>query len=263
MLLIGKTFGWFVWKFIPIRKKVALKNLSIAFPDKSDTEKNKILKNTYIHFGMVLIDFLRLPFLTLQKLENILTIEEDSIKLLKSTKNGIIVSGHIGNWEMFSPAFGLNNFPFLVVAQSQKNKGANKFFTWARESVGIRIIYKKDSTKKMLLGLKKGFLGLVSDQFAGKSGVVVNFFNRPTSIPKGAAIFYDKTGIPILSGFCILSGDLKYHLSLREMKQSVSMKNTDDLISNVSQQISTDLEKIVTEYPEQYFWFHRKWRRKV
>ena len=262
-MYFGRCFGWIVWKFFPIRRKVALKNLTIAFPNKSDKEKNIILKNTYSHFGMVMIDFLRMPYLTLRKLNKILQIDENTIKLLNSTKNGIIVSGHIGNWEMFQPAFGMNQFPFFVVAQSQRNRGANKFFTWVRESSGIQIIYKQDSAKTMLKSLKKGFLGLVSDQFAGKSGIVVDFFNRPTSIPKGAATFHEKTGIPILSGFCILSGDFKYHLSLREIKLQKSMYNSDDLILNISQQIAKDLEEKVKDFPEQYFWFHRKWRRKI
>jgi len=108
---------------------------------------------------------------------------------------------------------------------------------------------------------EKKFLGLASDQNADKRGVYIPFFDVPASIPKGAALFHLKTHMPIIVGFCILSRDLKYNLRLREMNLSSIPADKDDAIIIINTQYSKLLENEIRQYPEQYFWFHRKWEK--
>ena len=107
------------------------------------------------------------------------------------------------------------------------------------------------------------FLGLASDQNAGKRGINIPFFDIPASIPKGAALFHLKTSMPIIVGFCILSRDLKYNLRLREMNLSSIPNEKEDAIIAINTQYSKLLENEVRKYPEQYFWFHRKWKKSI
>ena len=198
-LLIGRILGLFIYYFIPIRKKIALINIKENLSNLNDKEQLSILKKTYKHFGMVLIDFLRSKKLNEKNINKLVSIDERTTKILTENPGSIIVTGHLGNWEYFLPIFGLNNYHFSIVAQPIKNKYLNKYFSKIRTSKNVEIIFKNESTKKMISALNNNyFLGLASDQNAGKKGVKVNFLNIEASIPKGAAIFHIKTKKPII-----------------------------------------------------------------
>ena len=261
-LFIGRLLGLFIYYCVPIRKHIAIQNIKIAFPEYSPSEVKVLLKNTCKHYGMVLIDFLRQPHLDDQNISNFVRIDEETKNVLDKYHGGIIMTGHLGNWEAFLPALGLNGYPFVVVTQTQKSASSQKFFNGIRNFPNVSLIPRTGGRKKMLTVLEeKKFLGLASDQNAGKRGINIPFFNVPASIPKGAALFHLKTGMPIIVGFCILSRDLKYNLQLREMNLSSIPNEKEDAIIAINTQFSEILEKEVRKYPEQYFWFHRKWKK--
>lgn len=262
-LWVGRNLGGFIRVFIPVRKKVAEFNVKKAFPHKSTIERNIIIKKMYHHFGMLMMDFLRSPNMSKKSLHKILKVDEDTKSLLDSKKGGIIMSAHLGNWELFLPAIGMD-YSFSVVYQTQRNKGSDIFFQQARSFKHIQLIPRKGAKLALMRALKNGsFLGLASDQNAGKAGVKVNFFGKPSSIPKGAAHFHLKTHSPILVGFCILSDDYSYSLSLQEMDLGNLPTDNNEAIKVINQQFSHILEDIITKYPHQYFWFHKKWDKKM
>ncbi|MBC8311523.1 MAG: lysophospholipid acyltransferase family protein [Candidatus Marinimicrobia bacterium] len=261
-LFFGRCLGVFIYYFVPLRQNVATQNIKIAFPEYSPSTVKRLLKNTCKHYGMVLIDFLRQPNLDVKNITNFVQMDDETKHVLDKHDGGIIMTGHLGNWEAFLPALGLNGYPFVVVTQTQKSAGSQKFFNGIRDFPNISLIPRTGSRKKMLTVLEeKMFLGLASDQNAGKRGVKIPFFNEPASIPKGAALFHLKTGMPIIVGFCILSKGLKYNLRLREINLSSIPSEKEDAIIEINTQFSALLEKEVREYPEQYFWFHRKWKK--
>ena len=263
-LQLGRVLGTLIYYFKPIKKTIAKKNIKLSFPNLTNAESEKIIKNCYKHFGMVLIDFLRIPTLNKDNIHNIFSFDDQSIKLLKSHDGGIIMTGHLGNWEMFIPGFGLNDFPMSIVTQTQKNKSADKFLRWIRKVKNTQLIPKKtskDLMEKVLI--EKHFLGLASDQNAGPYGIEVPFFNSMVSIPKGAGYFHIKTKKSILVGFCILNKSFKYELKFIKVDEKIINDDKNDLIYNINEYFSKLLEIEIKKYPEQYFWFHRKWPKDI
>jgi KDO2-lipid IV(A) lauroyltransferase len=259
-LFIGRLLGLFIYYFVPLRQFVAIQNITIAFPEYSQSQVKLLLKNTCKHYGMVLIDFLRQPNLDAENISDFVIIDDETKRILDRHDGGIIMTGHLGNWEAFLPALGLNGYPFVVVTQTQKSEGSQKFFNNIRSFPHISLIPRTGGRKQMLRVLDEHkFLGLASDQNAGKHGIDIPFFNIPAAIPKGAALFHLKSGMPIIVGFCILSRDLKYNLRLRQMDLSSIPSKKEDAIIAINTQYSKLLENEVRKYPEQYFWFHRKW----
>ncbi len=262
-LFFGRILGLFFYYFIPLRKSVALKNVSMAFPENSPSENNDLIKQCFRHFGMVLTEFLRMPALNSENINKIVEIDDESRQLLNKYSRGIILSAHIGNWEYILPAFGLNGISLAAVAQIQKNKKSNAFFNNLRKTGQITILPKNARVSEMLELLNQGyFLGLASDQNAGRKGTDATFFGKTVSVPKGAAIFHLKTNSPILLGFCILSPDFTYHLSFKELDVEGLPDNTNKAIVEINQRYSKLLEEEIRENPQQYFWFHRKWAKK-
>ena len=263
-LTIGRLLGTLIYIIYPLRKSIALKNLEIAFPEYDKEKKMGILKSCYRHYGMVLVDFFRLPKIKREKDKIIVDISANSIDLLKSNAGGIILTGHIGNWEYIGPMLSIHNIKSVGVAVIQKNSQSDRFFNKLRISDNMKVVPINCGSKVMIQHIMDGYyLGLISDQNAGEKGTEALFFNKPVSVPKGAAGFHLKTNTPILLGFCILCKDLHYKLSFHELDLKGLPNNSDDAIVEINQRFTKALEKTVREYPEQYFWFHRKWSRGI
>ena len=262
-IFLGKLIGYFLYYLIPLRKKVAMKNLKISFPNKSKNELNQILKKCYIHFGVIISDFLRLPLLNEKTIDGILTLDKKTSRLLNENSPSIIMTGHIGNWELFLPVLGHNNYKASGVAQVQRNKNGEKFFNWIRSSKNTRIISKGNSFKSINEVLEKKYhLVLVSDQNAGKKGTINNLFNMPTSTPKGAAILNIKNKTPIIISFVTMNKDYTYSISSKKLDVISSGETSEDQVFNINEAYNNALQDAITENPEQYFWFHKKWNKK-
>ena len=263
-LFFGRMLGSFFYYIIPLRKSVALKNISIAFPDQSKYEKNQLVKDCYCHFGMILADFFRLPKVKRENDTAIVNIPPESIELFKQNRGGIILTGHLGNWEYIGPSLSLRGIQCAGVAQIQHNSTSDHFFNELRKTDLMRIIPVDAGSKVMIRSIRDGYyLGLISDQNAGRKGTNAQFFNRSVSVPKGAAAFHLKTNTPILLGFCILSMDFTYHLSFQELDMEGLPEKSNEAIVEINQRYSKLLEEAVREHPQQYFWFHRKWGREI
>ena len=262
-LYIGRILGSFFYYVIPLRKSIAIKNLGIAFPEWDMSKKKYILYSCYRHYGMVLVDFFRLPLIKRRRDKKIVQIPIESLELFKKNDGGIIMSGHLGNWEYIGPALGINQIDCAGVAKIQHNSTSNQFFNELRSSENFKIIPVGGGSKLMIETIQEGnYLGLISDQNAGWKGTKTQFFNHTVSVPKGAGAFYLKTNTPILLGFCILSTDFQYNLSFQELNVEGLSNNSNEAIEEINQRYSKLLEEAVRKYPQQYFWFHRKWARK-
>ena len=216
---------------------------------------NKQLKGSYQIVINNFIDFLSLPN-SYQKIKYKIENQDIFDKAIKKEKGLILLTAHFGLWEKWGAWFGMNNYPIWGVIQKQANKGANLFFKEIRESYGMNHIYRKSSINKIYeLIKKKKIVILASDQDARKNGVRVNFFNKPTYTPKGAAKFHIKTDVPMVFSVSYMEPDGTIVISFSEIKIKSNLS-----VENISQIYTNNLEKIIKLYPDHYFWFHRKWK---
>jgi KDO2-lipid IV(A) lauroyltransferase len=152
----------------------------------------------------------------------------------------------------------------MAVAREQKNSGADKFITENRSFNNVSLISNKGSKRKMLKSLiDKKILLIASDQNAKKHGNYIDFFGKPCSIPKGAGHFYSSTKSKLLIGFCILKEDLTYYLEIKNIELKNKSEQKQDIIVEINTIYSKMLEDIIKRYPEQYFWFHKKWDKEI
>ena len=252
---LGIRIARFGYYLLSLRKKDSLKNIATAFPEKSDSEQNMILKKTYSFFAKSFMQFLSLP-----KSYRYVDIEVEGQELLDGALekgHGIILAtGHFSKWEIMSAWLGYSGYPCVAVAQRQKNRGADIFFRKFREITGMRIIYRKSSLKNMYRILKENkILILASDQDAKQRGVFVNFFNKPASTPKGVARFHLETGSDIFFISCYVEQNGKHKLQIQPV-----VPEGESTVKSITQAFTTLLEEKVREFPEQYFWFHRRWK---
>ena len=254
--VISQNIASILFNYIPKRKNTALKNLKIAFPNKSDEWINTMLKKCYTFFTYNFIQFLAFP-IDKNSIEIEVVGKEYLIKAMNGKRGTILVSAHFGSWEILGHWFGINNYPLVGIAQKQKNKGANLFFEEKRQLSGIKQIYRKSSMDSLYDILNANeILGLVSDQDAKGKGVFVNFFNKPASTHKGAALFHLNTNASLIFGICVQKNIGKYKVEF------IPINPEKKSVEAITQLYTTIIEESIKKYPEQYFWFHNRWKTK-
>ncbi|MFH1852893.1 MAG: lysophospholipid acyltransferase family protein [Candidatus Neomarinimicrobiota bacterium] len=246
----------FVYNWIPLRQTVALRNLQRAFPDRPARWYSDTLRQSYQFFLRLM-----LLFFSMRKkypsLKITVTGRDHLDRAAAQGKGTIMVTGHCGAWEVYAAWTGYNGYPVVPVAVRQRNRGADRFFRELRGAAGIEPIYRKTSLDSMYQALADGkLLTLGSDQDARSHGVFVNFFNIPSSTPKGTALFHLNTGAPIVFGICYQAGD-EYFLDFEPVPVHAG-----DGVREITQRYTSMLEKYIKRYPEQYFWWHRRWKTK-
>lgn len=245
------------YNHLVIRQKEARKNIAIAFPRYSEARRELILKNSYIFFIRNTMQFLSFPK-GFQNAHITVNGKEYLDKALTKKKGVILVTGHFGVWEIMLAWFGLNQYSMLVVGQKQKNSGADTFVNQLRENTGIKMIPRKSSLEFMYEALaRNNILTLASDQDAKKRGIFVKFFNLPASTPKGAGRFHLEYGSPLIFVTCHLERPNNHVLDILPIPT-----DSNSNIASITQSFTLMLENIITAYPEQYFWFHRRWKTK-
>ena len=257
----GRVFGSLMYYVFPLRKSVAITNLNIAFKEKNHEEKKSLLLKVYQHYGILTFEFLQMYYKKV-KFDNF--ILDDETKRILSTKSGIILmTAHIGNWEMITSI--ISKYKKVTgIVRKQKNSGGNKFFSECRAIKNVSLVANKGSKRKMLDALNNGeVLLLATDQNAKKNGTYIDFFGEQASIPKGAGHFYYSTKSTLVIGFCILNENLQYEFKLRTIKINKNIEQKENTIVEVNRIYSKLLQDEIIKYPEQYFWFHKKWNKNI
>ena len=243
-----------LFHLLRIRRKVVLENLERAFPDKEKSWYNNIATRCYKFYVEDFLDFLSFPrYFNTEKIHfNNLDILDDA---LKENKGVIFVSGHFGSFDKLLYGLSRKGYPLCGVAYKQNDGNADQFFKNIREKYMQRQLYKGGSSTDLKTALKNNeILVLLSDQDARGKGKFVNFFDIPSSTPAGAAILHKRMNSPIVF-FSITQNKDQYDVDFKKINASNTL-NIDQII----QEYTFELENAIKKSPEQYFWFHKRWK---
>ena len=247
---------------IGYRKKVILTNLDIAFPDLSSDYKKTIAKDVLKYLGRNIVEFVRIPLYA--KKDEFLKIAEivEGKEILDKYKGkgAILITGHIGNWEILGAVLERLDYRTSVLAYRQKNKEINQLIENIRKSANIEVIYHDQPLKKMLTVLNKGqFLGFLADQNALRHrGVFVDFFGLPASTISFPAKLSLKYRVPVIFTYNYLDLQSKvYKIFFKEIDINKYGKND---YRELTQDFTKELERAIKKIPSQYLWTHKRWK---
>lgn len=262
---IAKVKGLFFYHFIPIRKKVAYKNIKLAFPEKSENDIKSIIRGTYINVMTMIFEFFFLPQLHGKRLLRLLNPDDLSLikEKLKQGKGLIIVSAHFGNWEL--TAFGaalLTGNPFNVIVKEQSNTMVDKRINRIRELRGNKMIEMTTAAREVLYLLRNNkVVAMLGDQSAPKEGSVkVKFFADAVPTFEGAARFALKTGAPIIFGASVRNADGSYRIILKDIDTSKFSEYSEENIRRLTQAHADILAEFINEHPDHWLWFHKRFK---
>ncbi len=257
-LWLGRMAGRLVFVFNKKRRLIAYANLRAAFAgERSPGELRGILKRVYQNIAQTFVEILNLTKVSPRYVERYVEIVnfERVVNASKKERGIILLTAHFGDWELSSLVGATVGFPMTVLAREQKMKRLNELLNRLRESKGCRVVRKGLSTKLILRALyNKETVGILADQDAGRNGVFVDFFGRPTSTAPGAFEFSKRTGAAILPNFIARIKGPYHRLFVEEHIDASS-----DTKSAVQRYMKV-LETYVRRYPDQWLWLHKRWK---
>jgi len=258
--LLASTFFY----LIPIRKKVVLENLHIAFPENDIHTNNKLAFKIYLSFAITLVEIMSLPFLDKSKLLEAIDLSNPELIIDKFNegKGVILLSSHFGNWEFGAISVALQTqLPFSVVVKPLRNPLVYEWMNKGRTKFGNEVVPLGISIRKTFQTLKeKKIVAMVADQRGPREGVKVDFFGRKAAVYTGPAALALKIGAPIICGIAIRDKDYKYKMVLVEIPVNDLPESDEEKILEISQRYTSYLESIIREHPEQWLWMHNRWK---
>ena len=254
----------FFYFIVPIRKKTVKENLQKAFPGYSKSKINKIAFGSYRNFCITLVEILYLPSLAKAELGSL--VINTGIALLKEKyiegKGLIFLGAHFGNWEYSALAVALQvDIPITVIVKTQRNALVTNWLDKNRVKWGNKIVPLGISIRQVYKELKeKRIVAMVADQRGPSDGIRINFMGRKASVFAGPALLALKTGAPIMFGVTIRQPDFSYKLVIEVISTSDLPEEEELKIAELSQRHASVLEKYIRQFPEQWFWMHKRWK---
>jgi len=249
---------------IPIRKKVVLENLKIAFPNIDEVKNKELAFKIYSSFAVTLVEIMCLPFLNKSDLVNAVECSNPELIVEKFNegKGVILLSSHFGNWEFIAISVAIQiQLPFSVVVKPLRNSLVYEWMNKGRTKFGNEVVPLGISIRKTYQTLKEEkIVAMVADQRGPKEGVKVDFFGKKVAVYTGPAALALKTGAPIICGIPIRENNFNYKVKLVEIPTNNLPDDEEGKILIISQRYTSYLEEVIREHPEQWLWMHKRWK---
>lgn len=262
--------AWFCFDIVRFRRWTILKNLTIAFPEKTPEERYRLARISMQHLCYGIFEFGMIPAMTGEWVkENVQFHGLEYFEKGIAQKRGVLLmSLHLANGDVGIAALALKGIRFHVISKKFKNKIAHQLWFGVREKMGT--VFFEPHGRSLPFDILKvcrnhGSVVFVIDQFMGRPyGIETSFFGRKTGTAYGLSLFAKKTEAPVIPVYVYRDESLRLHVVFEEpvTGESVGENSQDkDLqIQRLTQKYNDRIESIIRDYPEQWMWIHRRWK---
>jgi len=248
-------------------RRVGMRNLEIAFPEKPIRERRRILRASFLNLGRMAVELAHLPRLSAERLRDMVRFADEEwwreATSWERSTGVLVLSGHFGNWELLVFAHGMRGHPVHMVHRTIANPLLDRWLNALRARAGTRTIRKRHAARAVLAALhERGLLVLPFDQNSTRGlGVFVDFFGVPASTNAGLARIALRTDAPIVPAFIVREGRSARHrvhvLPIMQVERTGDPRA--DVVRN-TQRFSAVFEDMVRRHPEQWLWMHKRWK---
>ncbi len=227
------------------RRKIVISNLKKIDKDMSLGKVKKLVMKIYENFARFIYEFLILPNLSKGNLSDWLNVEhlEYLDATLKSGKGAIVLTAHLGNWELGAGMLGVLGYSPIIIAFPHSSRLVKNFFTRRREAVGSKVVYLREGLFRAISSLKRGgVITTVGDRVYSGPAHEANFFGKPFSFPRGIFELAERTQASIVPAFCVRENG-KY------------VVHFEPPLTNGIEEWAGVLERYVKKYKSQWFLF--------
>jgi KDO2-lipid IV(A) lauroyltransferase len=263
--LVAGALAWSVYQLHGRLRRVGRRNLELALPDVSSEERDRILHRLFRSLGWQLVEFCRMARYTPENTRNWIRTEglEHYLAAEARGKGVLIVTGHMGAWELSSFYHSLMGHPMGMVIRRLDNRPLDEFVNGIRCLHGNRVLHKDDFARGLLTAMRKGeTVGILMDtNMTPPQGVFVEFFGHEACTASGLARVALKTGAAVLPGFMLWEeAERRYVLHFGPQLAFERTSDGEADIVAATQQCTRVIESWIRRYPDQWLWIHRRWK---
>jgi KDO2-lipid IV(A) lauroyltransferase len=261
----GAALGALVFKLLARLRKTGLKNLEMAFPEKTLVEREQVLRGVYRSLGWQLAEFCKMSGYTAGQASKFIRYDGlDNYLAAKARGRGVLVlTGHLGAWELSSFYHSLVGHPMSLVIRRLDNPLVDRFVNSVRCLHGNRVIHKDDFARGLLTAMHQGeTVGILMDtNMTPPQGVFVPFFGVEACTATAMARVALKTDAAVLPGFLLWEAtEQRYVLRFGPQIEMVRTGDPEaDILANTAL-FTAAIESYIRQYPEQWLWVHRRWK---
>jgi len=246
-------------------RQVGMRNLEIAFPEKTQAERSRILRGQFTSLGRQLAEVCRFPKYTRANIDRLVIYDGfENYESARARGKGILfLTAHFGGWELSAFAHSIYGHPMRIVMRALDNQYLDRLIQNYRTLYGNRLVDKDDFARGLLGAMKAGEeVGILMDtNMTPPQGVFVNFFGLPACTASGLARIALRTDAAVVPGFTIWDSSLKkYRLRFDPVLQLIRTGDLESDIQANTQLFTGVIERFVREHPDQWLWVHRRWK---
>jgi Kdo2-lipid IVA lauroyltransferase/acyltransferase len=261
----GAGAGGLAFLLLGRLRRVGMRNLELAYPVMPVAERTKLLRQLYRNLGWQLAEFAQMRRYTSSNTAGFTRYEglQNYLAARDAGKGVLIVTGHLGVWELSSFYHSLQGHPMSMVIRRLDNPLVDAFVNQLRCLHGNRVLHKDDFARGLLHAMHEGeTVGILMDtNMTPPQGVFVPFFGIEACTASGLARVALKTGAAVLPGFMLWEpAEKKYVLRFgQQIELARSGDDEADMVANTAR-FTQAIEDTVRRYPDQWLWLHRRWK---
>ena len=257
---LGWVLGWVTWAILPAYRKLARRNVEIAFGrSMTPREVRRTVRRHFCQLGANLLSAPRLARLPEADVQARVEMHGlDGLREALARGRGVVMAiNHIGNWELYAQLIGhIREYPVGVVFQPQSNQYLNRLIDRDRRRLGLETFSRRDGYVGAAEMIQRGgVLAILIDQHAGEKGLWTRFFGKLASTSPLAATLAKRTGAPLVSVAIHTTGTAKWRCDIE-----APLEPAGHPMEELTFQLNRTLEKQIAAGPPDWFWLHNRWK---
>ena len=257
--------GILIYHLLGRLRQVGHKNLQLAYPDWTEARRVDTLRAVYANLGYQMAEFCLMRHYTLRRASEFIEYEglEHYLAARAAGKGVLVLTGHLGAWELSSFFHSLAGHPMGMVIRRLDNSLVDEFVNRVRCLHGNRVIHKDDFARGLISSMRRGeTVGILMDtNMTPPQGVFVPFFGVDACTAAGLARVALKTEAAVMPGFLLFDrATQKYILRFGEPLALLHADDADEEIRANTALFTSVIERYIRAHPEQWLWMHRRWK---
>ena len=259
---LGAALGMLAWYLTPRQRRLAREHLAIAFPEKTEDERDRIGRRSFGNLGRAMLEAAR------GDARNVDLAAGDEAMLRAAQAEGkgvVVVTGHLDNWELFARRIAMLGLPCGTVAKEAQDPRLTALLKTSRESTGMRVFWRGSplAARELIRFLKSGgILGILIDQDTRVAGHFVPFFGRLAFTPRAAGDLAVRLGAPMIFGCARKVAGNLHRIVLRRIDAPRTGDRDQDSLA-LTAAATRAIEDEIRANPAGWVWMHPRWRTQV
>jgi KDO2-lipid IV(A) lauroyltransferase len=255
---LRSSLGWclgYLIGLLPLRERTFTRlQLKVFLPEVSTT---RITPRVFANAGQTLLESLNVTPILARRPERIECACWDKVQgWLADSRPIVALTAHTGNWDLLAAWVIAQGVPLTTIGREARKQSAQAILRSIRDGYGIETIWRSDRSglKRLISCLKeRRVLAALIDQDTRVESISVPFFGAPAKTPVSLITLGRKMNARFVTAFIFRTGWLRYSIFLEEIPDSQS---DNDVLAVYNKR----LETLIRRFPEQWVWFHKRWR---